>query len=153
MIQISFSHEKSKNEYFSPFKYTFYRMDDEACFLFILKLVRRLLECSKFLCYCVFEPILRLLTIFLPHFDCSNSLDKIFCNLTNLELENTMTPSHPLVDECQIKGLQRLLLYESRSSAQLESFVEMLYQELESLVRDLDKNLMLLETEVQFAAC
>lgn len=94
-----------------------------------------------------------LLTIFLSHFVCSNSLDKIFCNLSNLMLENSISPCSPLVDEYQIKGLQRLLLYESRNSAQLESFVEMLYQELESLVRDLGKSLMLLETEVQFAAC
>ncbi|KAL1541564.1 zinc finger protein BRUTUS-like [Salvia divinorum] len=78
----------------------------------------------------------------------SNSVDKIFCNLSNLEAENSKSLCNPLIDECQIKILQRLLLYEPRSSAQLENFVEMLYQELESLGRGLGKNLMLLETEV-----
>ncbi|XP_057806356.1 zinc finger protein BRUTUS-like At1g74770 [Salvia miltiorrhiza] len=78
----------------------------------------------------------------------SNSLDKIFCNLSNLVAENSISPCSPLIDECQIKVLRRLLLYESRGSIQLENFVEMLYQELESLVRELGKNLMLLETEV-----
>ena len=80
----------------------------------------------------------------------SKFLDKMFCNLSNLEAENSKPLWNPLIDECQIKALQRLLLYESRGSAQLENFVEMLYQELESLVRGLGKNLMLLETEVQF---
>ncbi|XP_041998029.1 zinc finger protein BRUTUS-like At1g74770 [Salvia splendens] len=78
----------------------------------------------------------------------SNSLDKIFCNLSNLVAEDSMSRCSPLVDECQIKVLQQLLLYESQDSTQLENFVEMLYQELESLVRGLDKNLILLETEV-----
>ncbi|KAG6403985.1 hypothetical protein SASPL_136219 [Salvia splendens] len=77
----------------------------------------------------------------------SNFLDKIFCNLSNHEAENSKLLWNPLIDECQIKALQRLLLYESRGSAQLENFVEMLYQELEPLVRGLGKNLMLLETE------
>ncbi|GFP97673.1 uncharacterized ring finger protein c2f3.16 [Phtheirospermum japonicum] len=51
-------------------------------------------------------------------------------------------------DLLQINGLQRLLFYERQGSAQLRSFVEMLCQELESLVRGLGKNLMFLETEV-----
>ncbi|KAH6799025.1 hypothetical protein C2S51_035509 [Perilla frutescens var. frutescens] len=78
----------------------------------------------------------------------SNSLDKIFCELSNLVADNSISPCSPLIDECQIKGLQRLLLYESQGLAQLESFVDMLYQELESLVRELGKNLMFLENEV-----
>lgn len=86
-------------------------------------------------------------------FNCSNSLDKFFCELSNLVAENSISPCSPIINECHIKGLQRLLLYEFRDLAQLESFVEMLYQELESLVRELGKNLMFLETEVQFAVC
>ncbi|XP_047955559.1 zinc finger protein BRUTUS-like At1g74770 isoform X1 [Salvia hispanica] len=78
----------------------------------------------------------------------SNSLDKIFCNFSTLEAENSKSPCNPLIDECQIKVLRRLLLYESQGSTQLENSVEMLYQELKSLVRGLGKNLMLLETEV-----
>ncbi|KAH6756963.1 hypothetical protein C2S53_009197 [Perilla frutescens var. hirtella] len=78
----------------------------------------------------------------------SNSLDKIFCELSNLMADNSISPCSPLINECQIKGLQRLLLYESQGLAQLESFVDMLYQELGSLVRELGKNLMFLENEV-----
>ncbi|XP_042017262.1 zinc finger protein BRUTUS-like At1g18910 isoform X2 [Salvia splendens] len=78
----------------------------------------------------------------------SNSLDKIFCNLSNLEAENSKSSCNPLIDECQIKVLRRLLLYESQGPTQLENSVEMLYQELKSLVRGLGKNLLLLETEV-----
>lgn len=78
----------------------------------------------------------------------SNSLDKFFCELSNLVAENSISPCSPIINECHIKGLRRLLLYEFRDLAQLESFVEMLYQELESLVRELGKNLMFLETEV-----
>ncbi|KAL8457297.1 hypothetical protein ACS0TY_034416 [Phlomoides rotata] len=78
----------------------------------------------------------------------SNSLDKIFNPLLNLLSKNNPSPFGPLIDECHIKGLQRFLFYEHQGSAQLRSFVEMLCQELESLVSGLRKNLMLLETEV-----
>lgn len=91
-----------------------------------------------------------LVDIFPLSFDCSNSLDKFFYQLPNLLAKNSPSPCSPLIDECQIKGLQRLLFYERQDSAQLRSFVEMLCQELESLVSGLGKNLMFLETEVQF---
>ncbi|KAI3454605.1 hypothetical protein Pfo_011268 [Paulownia fortunei] len=64
----------------------------------------------------------------------SNSLDKFFYQLLNLLAKNSLSPCSPLIDECQIKGLQRLLFYERQGSEQLRSFIEMLCQELESLV-------------------
>ncbi|KAL8457293.1 hypothetical protein ACS0TY_035225 [Phlomoides rotata] len=74
--------------------------------------------------------------------------DQFFIPLLNHLSKNSRSPFDPLVDECHIKGLQRFLFYEHQGSAQLRSFVEMLCQELESLVRGLEKNLMCVETEV-----
>lgn len=94
---------------------------------------------------------LMLIDIFPPSFDCSNSLDKFINPLLNLISKNSPSPLGPLIDECHIKGLQRILFYEHQGSVQLRNFIEMLCQELESLVRGLEKNLVYLETEVKFA--
>ncbi|PIM97882.1 hypothetical protein CDL12_29647 [Handroanthus impetiginosus] len=78
----------------------------------------------------------------------SNTLDKILYPLLNLLAKDSLFPCSPLIDECHIKGLQRSLFYESQSSAQLGTFVEMLCQDLESLVRGLGKSLVFLESEI-----
>ncbi|KAL3640633.1 hypothetical protein CASFOL_015601 [Castilleja foliolosa] len=78
----------------------------------------------------------------------SNSLENFVYQLLSHLVKNTPYLCSPLIDECQINGLQRLLFYERQGSAQLRSFVEMLCQELESLVRQLGKTLMFLEMEV-----
>ncbi|KAG8379106.1 hypothetical protein BUALT_Bualt07G0053600 [Buddleja alternifolia] len=77
----------------------------------------------------------------------SNSLDKLFYPLVN-ELAKKTLSLQSLIDESQIKGLQRLLIYEYQGSTQLRSFLEMLSRELESLVRELSTNLTSLENEV-----
>ncbi|XP_051136609.1 zinc finger protein BRUTUS-like At1g74770 [Andrographis paniculata] len=77
----------------------------------------------------------------------SNHLRKVLYPLPNLLSKNSPFSCQPLIEECHIKGLQRLLFQEYEDSGK-QSFVEILYEDLKSLTRKLNKNLMFLETEV-----
>ncbi|CAA0826796.1 zinc ion binding [Striga hermonthica] len=78
----------------------------------------------------------------------SNSLDKFVHQLLRLLPKNTPSFCAPLIDEYQIKGLQWLLFREHQGSEQRRSFIELLCQELESLMKGLAKDLIFLDTEV-----
>ncbi|KAL7098679.1 hypothetical protein ACP275_09G033300 [Erythranthe tilingii] len=73
----------------------------------------------------------------------SNSLDKFFHRFLDIA-KNSVSSCSPLIDEYQIKCLRSLLYYKCQDLSQLE----MLCQELESLVNGLAEKLAFLETEI-----